>query len=72
MSQLHNLPVWTEDGDKIPLASLAEFRVAPGPERIQRDNRKTGVWVGAASKNGRLPRASAHSSIVSALSMTST
>ena len=54
VSQLHNLPVWTADGDKIPLASMAEFRVAPGPERIQRDNRKTGVWVGARYEEGTM------------------
>jgi HAE1 family hydrophobic/amphiphilic exporter-1 len=54
VSQLHNLPVWTDDGDKIPLASMAEFRVAPGPERIQRDNRKTGVWVGARYEEGTI------------------
>jgi HAE1 family hydrophobic/amphiphilic exporter-1 len=54
VSQLHNLPVWTTDGDKIPLASMAEFRVAPGPERIQRDNRTTAVWVGARYEEGTM------------------
>jgi HAE1 family hydrophobic/amphiphilic exporter-1 len=54
ISQLHTLPVWTEDGAKIPLASLAEFRVEPGPERIQRDNRQTSVWVGARYDDGTL------------------
>jgi HAE1 family hydrophobic/amphiphilic exporter-1 len=50
--QLHTLPVWTSDGGKIPLASLAEFRVEPGPDRIQRDNRRTSVWVGARYETG--------------------
>ena len=25
VSQLRNLPIWTEEGEKIPLASLATF-----------------------------------------------
>ncbi len=54
VSQLHNLPVWTDDGEKIPLAALAEFRVAPGPERIRRENRKTSVWVGGRYEDGTL------------------
>ncbi len=54
MSQLHTLPVWSEDGAKIPLASLAEFRVEPGPDRIQRDNRRTSVWVGARYDEGTM------------------
>jgi HAE1 family hydrophobic/amphiphilic exporter-1 len=54
VSQLHTLPVWTSDGDKIPLASLAGFRFEPGPERIQRDNRRTGVWVGARYNEGTM------------------
>jgi HAE1 family hydrophobic/amphiphilic exporter-1 len=54
VSQLHNLPVWSESGEKIPLASMAEFRVEPGPERIQRDNRQTSVWVGARYDAGTM------------------
>ena len=54
VSQLHTLPVWTSEGDKIPLASLAEFRVAPGPDRIQRDNRRTSIWVGARYDEGTM------------------
>jgi len=54
LSQLHNLPVWTADGDKIPLASMAEFRMEPGPDRIQRDNRRTSVWVGARYQEGTM------------------
>ncbi|MCU0304384.1 MAG: efflux RND transporter permease subunit [Thermoanaerobaculales bacterium] len=54
LDQLHTLPVWTADGDKIPLASLAEFRVEPGPDRIQRDNRRTSVWVGARYDEGTM------------------
>ena len=54
LSQLSTLPVWTADGAKIPLASLASFRLAPGPERIQRDNRQTNVAVGARYEEGTI------------------
>ncbi len=52
ISQLRNLPLWTSDGEKIPLAVMADFEVAPGPERIRRENRQTGVWVGARYEEG--------------------
>lgn len=52
LSQLRNLPLWTEEGEKIPLASLADFDAAPGPERINRDNRVTSVRVGARYDEG--------------------
>jgi HAE1 family hydrophobic/amphiphilic exporter-1 len=63
VSQLRNLPLWTAEGEKIPLASLAGFRLVPGPERIQRDDRITSVWVGARYEEGTvddyLPRVTA-------------
>lgn len=52
LSQLRNIPLLTESGDKIPLASLADFTVRPGPEEIQRDDRLTSVWVGARYEDG--------------------
>jgi HAE1 family hydrophobic/amphiphilic exporter-1 len=52
ISQLHNLPVWTNEGEKIPMASLADFSSVPSPEHIQRDNRMTSVWVGARYEEG--------------------
>lgn len=52
LSQLRNLPLWTDEGEKIPLASLAEFNAVPGPEEINRDNRVTSVWVSARYKEG--------------------
>ncbi len=52
VSQLRNLPIWTEDGEKIPLASLATFEEKPGDQWINRDNRLTSVWVGARFENG--------------------
>jgi HAE1 family hydrophobic/amphiphilic exporter-1 len=52
LSRLRNLPLLSEEGNKVPLASLAEFTVAPGAERINRDDRITSVWVGARYKEG--------------------
>jgi HAE1 family hydrophobic/amphiphilic exporter-1 len=52
ISQLRNLPLWTAEGNKVPLASMADFRTLPGPERIERDERMTSVWVGARYEEG--------------------
>jgi HAE1 family hydrophobic/amphiphilic exporter-1 len=52
VSQLRNLPIWTEEGEKIPLASLATFDEKPGEQWINRDNRLTSVWVGARFEEG--------------------
>ena len=52
VSQLRNLPLWTSDGEKIPLAALADFEFSPGPDRINRDNRVTSVRVGARYSEG--------------------
>jgi HAE1 family hydrophobic/amphiphilic exporter-1 len=52
LSQLHNLPIWTDAGDKIPLAALADFQEVPGAEHIMRDDRRTSVWVGAEYEQG--------------------
>lgn len=54
LEQLRSLPVTQarEGGTRIPLATVAEFTVAKGPDTIQRDNRITGVWVGARFDEG--------------------
>ncbi len=52
-AQLNNLPIWTEDGTRIPLASMAALKQVPGAQRIQRDNRLTSLWVGASYREGR-------------------
>jgi HAE1 family hydrophobic/amphiphilic exporter-1 len=60
IQQLENLPLlqWAsvrEDGaapNQIPLATVADFRVTRGPEDIKRDDRVTGVWVGARYDEG--------------------
>lgn len=52
VAQLRNLPLWNESGEKVPLASIAEFREVPGAERINRDDRMTSLWVGARYEEG--------------------
>jgi HAE1 family hydrophobic/amphiphilic exporter-1 len=52
VSQLVNLPLWTDTGEKVPLASLATFREVPGAREIHRDERKTSLWVGARYEEG--------------------
>ena len=52
ISQLHNLPLWTDEGEKVLLAAVADFREVPGAERIHRDDRLTSVWVGARYEEG--------------------
>ncbi len=52
LSQLRNLPIRTETGERIPLASMADFRTVTGPEGIQRENRKATVRVGASYQDG--------------------
>jgi HAE1 family hydrophobic/amphiphilic exporter-1 len=54
LEQLKNLPLLQQAGDarKIPLATVADFKVQRGPDDIQRDNRVTGVWVGARYEDG--------------------
>ncbi len=52
VAQLRNLPVWTREGEKIPLASLASFTEKVGPRDINRDNRLTSLWAGARFEEG--------------------
>jgi HAE1 family hydrophobic/amphiphilic exporter-1 len=52
LTQLQHLPLRLEDGTTIPLASVASFRVIPGAERIQREDRLTSVWVGGRYDEG--------------------
>jgi HAE1 family hydrophobic/amphiphilic exporter-1 len=52
MAQLHHLPLRLPDGSTIPLASVAQFKVVKGAERIQRDDRMTSVWVGGRYEEG--------------------
>jgi HAE1 family hydrophobic/amphiphilic exporter-1 len=54
LDQLRNLPLVQAggSGSTIPLATVANFNVVKGPDEIQRDNRVTGVWVGARFDEG--------------------
>ena len=53
IDQLSNLPLWAEDEDKIPLASVADIEITPGMQQIQRDERLTSIWVGAEHEDGK-------------------
>jgi HAE1 family hydrophobic/amphiphilic exporter-1 len=55
IEQLKSLPLvqgGSRERRSIPLATVADFAVVRGPEDIQRDDRVTGVWVGARFEEG--------------------
>ncbi|UCE01610.1 MAG: efflux RND transporter permease subunit [Candidatus Latescibacterota bacterium] len=52
LAQLRNLRLQADHGATIPLGAVADFRVVPGAERINRDARRTSVWVGARYEEG--------------------
>jgi len=56
LEQLRGLPLMQAGGtgaqSTIPLATVADFSVVKGPDDIARDNRVTGVWVGARYEEG--------------------
>jgi HAE1 family hydrophobic/amphiphilic exporter-1 len=52
LAQLRGLPLWTENGEKIQLSSVAEFNEVQGSETIHRDDRLTSMWVGASYEEG--------------------
>ena len=52
MSQLQNLPLYNGEGERVPLSAISSTAFVPGPERIQRENRLTSVWVGARYREG--------------------
>lgn len=52
IDQLQNLALHTPDGEKIPLAAVADLNQRDGRERIQRDNRLTSIWVNARYTEG--------------------
>ncbi|MEN8007617.1 MAG: efflux RND transporter permease subunit [Candidatus Krumholzibacteriota bacterium] len=53
LDQLQNLVMHTPEGEKVPLAAVADLNQRPGREHIQRDNRLTSVWVTARYQDGR-------------------
>jgi HAE1 family hydrophobic/amphiphilic exporter-1 len=52
VAQLANLPVVAEDGSELRLAAVAEFKERLGTRRIERENRRTSVRVGASYREG--------------------
>jgi hydrophobic/amphiphilic exporter-1 (mainly G- bacteria), HAE1 family len=44
-AQLANLPLRNARGERVTLATLADFRVAAGPRNIEREERRTGVAI---------------------------
>jgi HAE1 family hydrophobic/amphiphilic exporter-1 len=52
LDQLQNLVLHTPEGQKVPLAAVADMNQRPGREQIQRDNRLTSVWVTARYQDG--------------------
>ncbi len=52
VEDLANLPLYTDDGELVPLASVASLDVVPGAMRIQRNNRMTNVRVFARYQEG--------------------
>jgi len=52
VSDLANLPLFTDSGEQVPLASVASLDRVQGPMRIQRNNRLTNIRVGARYKDG--------------------
>jgi HAE1 family hydrophobic/amphiphilic exporter-1 len=53
IAQLSQLPIWTEGGERIPLGSMATLEQKRGAEHIQRDERRTSLWVGAEYEEGK-------------------
>ncbi len=53
MDRLKALPVQREGAASVPLESFAEFTVKKGPDRIHRNNKITGIWVGAKYSEGK-------------------
>ena len=52
VEDLANLPLYTDSGEQVPLASVASLELVPGAMRIQRSNRMTNVRVFARFKDG--------------------
>ena len=52
VDDLANLPLYTDDGGTVPLASIADLDQVPGSLRIQRANRQTNVRMRARYREG--------------------
>ena len=52
VEQLSELPLYTSDGRRISLASVADLRIGHSPETIQRTDRQTAVIISANLEDG--------------------
>jgi HAE1 family hydrophobic/amphiphilic exporter-1 len=52
LSDLEQLPLFSADGQRITLSSLARFRITAGPARIVREDRITSVTLQAGLEDG--------------------
>lgn len=52
LEQLRALPLFTPDGTRVRLESIAKFRVVPGPAAIRRENQRTSIGIEAALSEG--------------------
>ncbi|MCB1050603.1 MAG: efflux RND transporter permease subunit [Acidobacteria bacterium] len=53
LDQLRNLPVGSGSNFALPLEQVAEFHTQKAPDQIRRNNKATGVWVGAKFNDGK-------------------
>ena len=52
IDQLGNLPLYTDDGRRIPLGAVADFNVGASPDTIKRTDRQTAVVLSANLTEG--------------------
>jgi HAE1 family hydrophobic/amphiphilic exporter-1 len=52
VEELKNLPLLKEGGSTVPMDSFTSFSLNKGPDRIQRQNKVSGIWVGARFEEG--------------------
>jgi HAE1 family hydrophobic/amphiphilic exporter-1 len=52
VEELKNLPLLKDSGGSVPMDSFTRFSVNKGPDRIQRNNKIAGIWVGARFEDG--------------------
>lgn len=53
VENLRNLPLLREGKTPVPLDSFADFKVVKTPSMIVRNNKTTGIWIGAKYEDGK-------------------
>ncbi|MET1254357.1 efflux RND transporter permease subunit [Aliikangiella maris] len=53
IEDIKNMPVIKSDGSTVLLESISEFEVRKGPERINRQNKISSIWIGARFETGK-------------------